>query len=327
MSRIILKKYFNLFFHIHFLMPVTFDICCSLLHQLHFFQKKTNNNWTTSATSATKDKSNPSLLLWNETRLSISRFERLRTCISISSFSDRDRFAGRVSYICLHLMESCTTCIGWWSHTPIPPGSRITDYRRMAAAIPAAYTPVNDDLYNRVLYAFGLDGYKVLQQCHRTSVLIIGLRGLGLEVAKHMVLNGMHIGVCDNGLVHIADLGSQVQTIEFNFDWKFASSDSFWVSRPGFTTHSHWLFTRMSLAVLFDGTRRWHHACTSLCWSFGQPQSRNHSNVGRRPYRCSPSVQPALSGIMAVDLHGGLFGHIFKFFIIIYIRLSWWLRA
>ena len=45
-----------------------------------------------------------------------------------------------------------------------------------------------------------------LKQMH---VLVIGLRGLGVEVAKNLILAGPHsVTVCDEGVVEVADLGS-----------------------------------------------------------------------------------------------------------------------
>lgn len=50
-------------------------------------------------------------------------------------------------------------------------------------------SPINENLYSRQLYVLGSDAMTAFQQ---SSVLIIGLTGLGQEVAKNTILAGIH---------------------------------------------------------------------------------------------------------------------------------------
>ncbi len=72
-------------------------------------------------------------------------------------------------------------------------------------------TKVDDELYDRVLYAYGPQGHQVMQEILKQRVLLIGVRGLGVEIAKNLILNGVSIGVHDNAPVQISDLGAQVR--------------------------------------------------------------------------------------------------------------------
>lgn len=61
------------------------------------------------------------------------------------------------------------------------------------------------DLYSRQIAAVGLDTMKNLSQLR---VLIIGLRGVGVETSKNLILAGpKHVSLYDDGKVEIADLG------------------------------------------------------------------------------------------------------------------------
>jgi hypothetical protein len=81
----------------------------------------------------------------------------------------------------------------------------------------AAEAKVDDGLLNRVLYALGPDGHKAMQQMQKSAVLLIGLRGLGVEIAKNLILIGISVGVHDNAPVQISDLGAQVCLCAFVF--------------------------------------------------------------------------------------------------------------
>jgi ubiquitin-activating enzyme E1 len=60
---------------------------------------------------------------------------------------------------------------------------------------------------NRQIYAFG---YEAQSKISKASVLLIGLKGLGVEIAKNVILAGVgSFGVCDDGKAELGDLGSQ----------------------------------------------------------------------------------------------------------------------
>ena len=65
---------------------------------------------------------------------------------------------------------------------------------------------VDEDLYSRVQYVLGADAMKKLAT---SRVLIVGLGGLGTEVAKNITLTGVgRVDVCDDKAVSYWDLGS-----------------------------------------------------------------------------------------------------------------------
>lgn len=54
-----------------------------------------------------------------------------------------------------------------------------------------------------------LSGAKMIGKLKQMHVLIIGLRGLGVEVAKNLILAGPHsVSVYDEGIVAVEDLGT-----------------------------------------------------------------------------------------------------------------------
>lgn len=62
-------------------------------------------------------------------------------------------------------------------------------------------------LYNRQLYAIGAEAQGKIS---KGKVLIVGLKGLGVEVAKNVILAGIgSCGIYDPGAAELADLGSQ----------------------------------------------------------------------------------------------------------------------
>ena len=65
---------------------------------------------------------------------------------------------------------------------------------------------VDDDLYSRSIFTFGLE---TMQKLSQMKVLIIGMRGLGIETAKNIILSGPgQVDIFDPTLVKINDLGS-----------------------------------------------------------------------------------------------------------------------
>ena len=65
---------------------------------------------------------------------------------------------------------------------------------------------IDENLYCRVLLEYGLETLKKLSA---SSVFIYGMRGLGIEVAKNIILNGCgKVSIYDPTIVKINDLGS-----------------------------------------------------------------------------------------------------------------------
>ena len=71
---------------------------------------------------------------------------------------------------------------------------------------------IDESLYSRQLYVLGHEAMLRMQQA---NVLIIGLRGLGVELAKDVILAGVKsVTLWDNQAVQISDLGSQFFLLE-----------------------------------------------------------------------------------------------------------------
>ena len=67
---------------------------------------------------------------------------------------------------------------------------------------------IDEALYSRQLYVLGAEAMKRMMN---SRVLIVGLGGLGVEIAKNVVLGGVKsVTLHDNSPVQIADLGAQV---------------------------------------------------------------------------------------------------------------------
>ena len=65
---------------------------------------------------------------------------------------------------------------------------------------------VDDDLYSRSIFTYGMETMKKLSTM---KVLIVGMRGLGVETAKNIILSGPgEVDIFDPSLVKINDLGS-----------------------------------------------------------------------------------------------------------------------
>src|SRR2546423_1925774 len=66
---------------------------------------------------------------------------------------------------------------------------------------------VDESLYSRQLYVLG---HEAMKKMGSSNVLIVGLKGLGVEIAKNVALAGVKsLTLYDPGLVAIADLSSQ----------------------------------------------------------------------------------------------------------------------
>jgi ubiquitin-activating enzyme E1 len=77
---------------------------------------------------------------------------------------------------------------------------------------------VDDDLYSRTIFTFGMETMKKLSTM---KVLIIGMRGLGVETAKNIILSGPgEVDIFDPSPVKINDLGSNFYLSEEDVDKK-----------------------------------------------------------------------------------------------------------
>jgi len=67
---------------------------------------------------------------------------------------------------------------------------------------------IDEGLYSRQLYVLG---HEAMRRMADSRVLVVGMKGLGVEIAKNVVLAGVkEVGVWDAGFVQIEDLGTQV---------------------------------------------------------------------------------------------------------------------
>lgn len=86
---------------------------------------------------------------------------------------------------------------------------------------------IDESLYSRQLYVLG---HEAMQRMAKSSVLIIGAGGLGIEVAKNVILGGVKsVTLYDNKAADFYDLSSQVfshlsVSRLFNYSFLFAHS-------------------------------------------------------------------------------------------------------
>ena len=65
---------------------------------------------------------------------------------------------------------------------------------------------IDYNLYSRQLAVFGAD---MMTKFAKMKVLIMGMRGLGVETAKNLILAGpQQVDLCDDEIVTIDDLGA-----------------------------------------------------------------------------------------------------------------------
>ena len=65
---------------------------------------------------------------------------------------------------------------------------------------------MDTDLYSRQIYTYGLD---TMEKIINLKILIVGLRGLGIEIAKNLILSGpKEVSIYDRGVCKTNDLGS-----------------------------------------------------------------------------------------------------------------------
>nr|XP_060488136.1 ubiquitin-like modifier-activating enzyme 1 isoform X2 [Panthera onca]XP_060488142.1 ubiquitin-like modifier-activating enzyme 1 isoform X2 [Panthera onca]XP_060488148.1 ubiquitin-like modifier-activating enzyme 1 isoform X2 [Panthera onca] len=97
------------------------------------------------------------------------------------------------------------------------PGSNCSPAHSVLSEVPSVPTngmakngseaDIDEGLYSRQLYVLGHEAMKRLQT---SSVLVSGLRGLGVEIAKNIILGGVKaVTLHDQGTAQWADLSSQ----------------------------------------------------------------------------------------------------------------------
>jgi ubiquitin-activating enzyme E1 len=71
----------------------------------------------------------------------------------------------------------------------------------------AGSNEIDESLYSRQLYVLG---HEAMKRMSASNVLIVGLKGLGVEIAKNIALAGVKsLTLYDPTPAHIADLSSQ----------------------------------------------------------------------------------------------------------------------
>lgn len=70
---------------------------------------------------------------------------------------------------------------------------------------------IDESLYSRQLYVLG---HEAMRRMAGSDVLVVGMKGLGVEIAKNVVLAGVKsVGVWDSEVVEVGDLGTQVSRV------------------------------------------------------------------------------------------------------------------
>lgn len=63
-------------------------------------------------------------------------------------------------------------------------------------------------------------GHEAMRRMQHSNVLISGMKGLGVEIAKNVVLGGVKsVTIHDEGIAEWADLSSQVRKIPYQLNW------------------------------------------------------------------------------------------------------------
>lgn len=72
---------------------------------------------------------------------------------------------------------------------------------------------IDESLYSRQLYVIG---HKAMEKMRNSDILICGLGGLGVEIAKNIILAGVKsVTLFDKAHTNYNDLSSQVTTQNF----------------------------------------------------------------------------------------------------------------
>ena len=84
---------------------------------------------------------------------------------------------------------------------------------------------IDKELYSRQIFTYGLD---TMSKIINLKILIIGLRGLGIEIAKNLILAGpKEVCISDKNLCKINDLGSNFYLNEKDVDKKTREDSCF----------------------------------------------------------------------------------------------------
>jgi ubiquitin-activating enzyme E1 len=84
------------------------------------------------------------------------------------------------------------------------------EFHRQTSTTSSKTPEIDEGLYSRQLYVMGKEAMHQLANAH---VLISGMRGLGVEIAKNIILGGAKaVIIHDRGTVDYPDLSSQVST-------------------------------------------------------------------------------------------------------------------
>ena len=74
---------------------------------------------------------------------------------------------------------------------------------------------IDEELYSRQIIFLGFDTMKKIS---KLKIMIIGLRGLGAEIAKNIIVSGpQKVTLYDPNLVTFNDLGSNFYLSEYDF--------------------------------------------------------------------------------------------------------------
>ena len=75
-----------------------------------------------------------------------------------------------------------------------------------------AQSDIDESLYSRQLYVLG---HEAMRKMAHSNVLISGMRGLGAEIAKNVILGGVKsVALHDQGAAEYTDLSSQFYLTE-----------------------------------------------------------------------------------------------------------------
>lgn len=90
---------------------------------------------------------------------------------------------------------------------------------------------IDENLYSRQLYVLG---HEAMRKMASSDVLISGMNGLGVEIAKNVILSGVKsVTVHDQEVCQISDLSSQVSSFSRLYPcWLHSFCQFIWSDRP-----------------------------------------------------------------------------------------------
>ena len=90
--------------------------------------------------------------------------------------------------------------------------TKLTNSTKFTNSTNPANSEIDENLYSRQLYVLGHDAMKKMS---KSDILICGCDGLGLEIAKNIILGGVRsVTIYDNQLVYHTDLATQYYSSE-----------------------------------------------------------------------------------------------------------------